>query len=192
MYSHCYDSREKDSTSLSHALVYNSLTYKESNHRNFLYLCLWHTTALFFQSGFFQKKNEDDALLFKNLHACGDGYQAPPSDETWCNPYFFTAWDRNRSDTNTFHSFDMWKERISLSFGSITTHQSHSSSDPPAFIAVSSTMNSLISLLCKNLIGLYFCFQCQIDTWLIFINIKKDNALASFLNDNPRKYKYNP
>ncbi len=28
--------------------------------------------------------------------------------------------------------------------------------------------------------------------WLIFIIFKKDNALAVLLNDNPRKYKYNP
>jgi hypothetical protein len=40
--------------------------------------------------------------------------------------------------------------------------------------------------------GLYFCIQCQIDTWLILTRCKKDNALAVFLNDNPRKYKYKP
>src|SRR6476659_5297191 len=78
---------------------------------------------------------------------------------------------------------------IYLSFGSITT-QSHISSEP-AFIAVSSTMNSMILLFLQYFfVGLYFCNQFQIETWLILTKSKKDNALAVFLNDNPKKYKY--
>ena len=41
-------------------------------------------------------------FIFKNLHACGDGYQLPPSFETGCSPYSFIPLERKRSATNFF------------------------------------------------------------------------------------------
>ena len=91
-----------------------------------------------------------------------------------------------------FRSFDMSNPRITLFNGSIATQQSQMNSEP-SLIKVLSMINSAILFLLEIIfLGLYFCIQCQIDTWLIFIIFKKDNALAAFLNDNPRKYKYNP
>ena len=75
--------------------------------------------------------------------------------------------------------------------GSIIT-QSHIVSEEPAFMAVSSIIYLLIFLLLRYFQVLYFCIQFQIETWLIFAIFKNDNALAVFLNDNPKKYKDNP
>ena len=48
-------------------------------------------------------------FIFKNLlHACGDGYQVPPSVETGCSPYSFITLNRNRSATTIiFRSLDI-------------------------------------------------------------------------------------
>jgi hypothetical protein len=42
---------------------------------------------------------------------------------------------------------------------------------------------------CEKFFGLYFCIYPDRNR-LIFITCKKDNALAVFLNDKPKKYKY--
>jgi hypothetical protein len=61
--------------------------------------------------------------------------------ETGCSPYSFIICERKGSDaTNIFRSFDISNEMISLSIGSITTHQSHINSEEPTFIAVLSIM----------------------------------------------------
>jgi hypothetical protein len=59
------------------------------------------------------------------------------SVETGYFPYSFITLERKRSTTNTFRSFDMSNERISLYIGGSITIQSHINSEP-TFIAVSS------------------------------------------------------
>ena len=97
----------------------------------------------------------------------------------------------NALATNIFLSFDILVARISLSFGSIITHN-QIYSEEPTLIKVSSIIYPSIFLFffVNIFFGLYFCIHFQIETWLILIN--HFNAFAAFLNYKPRKYKYNP
>ncbi len=98
-------------------------------------------------------ENEYDAVVLKNLHACG--YHEPPSVETGWEPYFSTTFDRNFSATSLLLSLDMVIERISLSLGSIITHNQKYSE--PTFIKVSSIKySSIFFLRYDNFFGLYF------------------------------------
>jgi len=79
---------------------------------------------------------------------------------------------------------------MNLFLGTIAAH-SHRNSEPNLII-VSSTKNSDIFLLLDNsFAGLYVLIHFQIDTWLLLTMYKK-NALATYLVDNPRKYKCSP
>jgi hypothetical protein len=91
-------------------------------------------------------------MMFQFQKSAGLWIHVSPSLETGCSPYSFTMIDRNRSATNIFRSFDILSERISLSFGSLTT-QSHINSEP-VFTTVLSMIHSLIFF--SNFFGLYF------------------------------------
>ena len=66
-----------------------------------------------------------------------------------------------------FRSFEISTARISLSFGSITTHQSHISSEP-AFIAVSSTIEFNDFLI----LGIFL--------WFVLLNPVPDRNMTYF------------
>jgi hypothetical protein len=55
--------------------------------------------------------------------------------------------------------------RISLSAGSIATHQSHTNSEPILSGVSSTTDSPTIFFLEESLFGLYFCIQFQMETW---------------------------
>ena len=98
---------------------------------------------------------------FKKRHACG-GYHVPLSVETGCLTYSSMAFDRKRSATNMFLSFDMLCARIRLFLESIAT-QSQVGSDP-ILITASSTMNSLIFFLHEDIfLWGYFWIHCVCD-----------------------------
>jgi hypothetical protein len=112
-----------------------------------------------------------------------------PSVDTGCFPYSSTIYDRKRSATNIFRSLDILDLRISLFSGSIATQNQMYSE--PTFTIVSSRMYSSIFFFFVDIFfGLYFCIHFQIETGFILTNHFK--AFAAFLNDKPRKYKYNP
>ncbi len=106
------------------------------------------------------------------------------------NGHIFSRDSKGISATNIFRSLDMLIASISLSFGSIAIHNQIYSE--PALIAVSSIINSEMFFFLLDAFGLYFCIHFQMETWLMSTLCKKDNAFAVFLNDKPRKYKYNP
>jgi hypothetical protein len=60
------------------------------------------------------------------------------------------------------------------------------------FNLVSPIINSKTLLRLREMLcGLYFWIHFHIDMWLLLTNLQ-DNAFAVFLNDKPRKYRYNP
>ena len=125
---------------------------------------------------------------FRNLHACG--YHVPPSVETGCFPWFFITSEMNLSATNMFLSLEIDSARICLFSGSIATHNQMNSN--PTLNNVSSMINSEILFLFYNIfLGWYFWIHFQIATWLLLTLRKQNMALATFLVDKPRKYKYN-
>jgi hypothetical protein len=103
----------------------------------------------------------------KNLQACYR-YQvlSPSSVEIGCLPYSSKRLNRKRlATTNMFLSFDIFIERISLSFvGSIATYQSQINSDPILITVSSTTNSSIFFLLHDTFCGLYLCIHFHIDT----------------------------
>ncbi len=91
-----------------------------------------------------------------------------------------------------FLPLDMIILRISLSFDLITTHHNQTYSELTLIIVSSMIYSEILFLFDDIFLGLYFYIHIQIETWLLLTIFKKDNALATFLADNQRKYKYNP
>ena len=65
-------------------------------------------------------KNGCDDLVSR-IDRLVDRYQVPPSVEIGCSPYSFITFDRNRSATDIFLSFDIFNLRTSLLSGSMAT-----------------------------------------------------------------------
>ena len=88
------------------AIVLYDLSYtcsfcKENNRQSFQFYLLY--VVLFFPSGFFHKKNEDDDI---GPGIAAWGYQVPTSDETECFSYLLTASHRIRSLASIY--FVLW------------------------------------------------------------------------------------
>jgi hypothetical protein len=79
---------------------------------------------------------------------------------------------------------------MNLFLGTIAAH-SHRNSEPNLIIVSSTTNSDIFLLLDNSFAGLYVLIHFQIDTWLLLTMYKK-NALATYLVDNPRKYKCSP
>ena len=79
---------------------------------------------------------------------------------------------------------------MNLFLGTIAAH-SHRNSEPNLIIVSSTTNSDIFLLLDESFVGLYVLIHFQIDTWLLLTMYKK-NALATYLVDNPRKYKCSP
>jgi len=90
-----------------------------------------------------------------------------------------------------FLSLDIDSARMDLFLGSVAAH-SHRNSEPNLIIVSSTTNSDIFLLLDDSFVGLYVLIYFQIDTWLLLTRYKKNNALATFLVDNPRKYKCSP
>ena len=101
------------------------------------------------------------------------------------------AWEKALGNS-MFLSLVIFCARICLFSGSMAT-QSQINSEP-TFSMVSSTMYSdtFFLLIDDILWGQYFWIHFHIATWLILTRWRHDNALTTFLNDKPRKYKYRP
>ena len=117
----------------------------------------------------------------------------PPSVETGCFPWFFITSEMNLSATNMFLSLEIDSARICLFSGSIATHNQMNSN--PTLSNVSSMINSEILFLFDNIFlgwyfWIYFHFLAK-KTWLRLTLRKQNIALATFLVDKPKKYKYN-
>ena len=158
----------------------------ESSHQSIRF-DPWYT-ALFFQPGFSQTRNEDGVLVlgiykplgtrFHRRLICGMLSMNP--DQTWEKPFCY-------QHVSFFR--DGQSARICLFFGSAATH-SHKYSEP-IFNKVSSTMYSEVFSLFDDIIwGLCFWIHFQIATWLLSTLCKKNIALATPLVDKSRKYKY--
>ena len=80
---------------------------------------------------------------------------------------------------------------MNLFLGTIAVH-SHRNSEPNLIIVSSTTNSDIFLLLDDSFAGLYVLIHFQIDIWLLLTMYKKDNALATFLVDNPREHKYSP
>gem|GEM_PF-2057007 len=89
-----------------------------------------------------------------------------------------------------FLSLDIYRARMNLFLGTIAAH-SHRNSEPNLIIVSSTTNSDIFLLLDNSFAGLYVLIHFQIDTWLLLTMYKK-NALATYLVDNPRKYKCSP
>jgi hypothetical protein len=100
---------------------------------------------------------------------------------------FFTIFERRRSATRIFHSFDIPVEIISLCFGSIVTHHNQMYSEP-SFFNVSSIRYSAIFSLFKDIFEDCIFYPVPYRTWFhlikqaifemffLMINIRNKNA----------------
>ena len=113
----------------------------KNNHQNIPSYILY--IASFFQRYFFQLQNEYDDLYSR---VSARVHHVLPSVETGCLPCSSTISEINRSATNIFRSLDIRIERISLSFGSITTH-SQMYYGPPLIMVSSITYSNFLFLL---------------------------------------------
>jgi hypothetical protein len=83
----------------------------------------------------------------------------------------------------------IYSEDLPVFFCSIII-QSHINSGP-TLSNVSSTMNSAIVVLFEDVfLKWHFWIHFQIATWILLTISRHDNALITFLKDEPRKYKY--
>jgi hypothetical protein len=80
--------------------------------------------------------------------------------------------EKARPQTCFFPRIWLLIARISLSAGSIATHQSHTNSEPILSSVSSTTDSPTIFFLDESLLGLYFSIQSQMETW--FRSFDKD------------------
>lgn len=116
------------------------------------------------------------------------GYRVPPSVETECCLWASTRHAINLPiATNMVLSLDMISGKIRLYFDSATI-QIHTDSEP---VLIRSHPQHILKPLFFDaffLFGLCFWIHFQTATWLLLTMWRKDNALATFLNDGPRKH----
>ena len=144
-------------------------------------LCPVLCIASSFLSNFFHKKNEDDVVVLWN-DTLVDTICHRLSKPDAC--HILLSFDKKRSATNFYLSFDMFCVRIRLSLESIAT-LSEMSSTPTLITASSTTNSSIFFLLLDIFCGLYFCIYFHILTWLLWTILC--NVFAVFISEIPRK-----